>query len=104
MLRTRRSVPGRLGLWSTACTIVSRSTAKTIGTRWGRPSGPTVASRATRAPANRSRACAAVTATSATCGNDPVELQVHVGDGLLQAVREPQLLEARRVQPALLAL
>src|SRR5207248_10792152 len=45
----RRSVRERFGLLSTAEYTVSRSSANTIGTRCGRPSGSVVASLATRA-------------------------------------------------------
>src|SRR5918999_5260909 len=56
MLASRRRAVVRLGLWSTADQIRSPSKAKTIGTRCGAPSTPTVARRATLDPANRRRA------------------------------------------------
>src|SRR3954452_23404953 len=63
MLRSRSSRCVTLGLTSsTAEYPVSPAAANTTGTRCGRPSAPTVASRATRAAANRLRAAAASTA------------------------------------------
>src|SRR5437899_9264784 len=56
MFASRRRAVVRFGLWSTAKTRMSSSSANTIGTRCGAPSGRTVASRATRARESASRA------------------------------------------------
>src|SRR3954453_23670028 len=62
MLARRLSLVVRLGLWSTALTIVSSpSSAKVIGTMCGRPAASAVASRATRAARNAVRASSAGT-------------------------------------------
>src|SRR5438105_15647703 len=55
MLARRRRRAERLGLWSTTEKATSPSRAKQHGTRWGRPSTSTVASRATGAAAARRR-------------------------------------------------
>src|SRR3954471_8300691 len=70
MLARRRSAVVRLGLSSTALTsVASSSSAKVNGTTWGRPSAPAVASRATRAAANRARASAPVMSLAVVLGD-----------------------------------
>src|SRR5690349_15637509 len=61
MLANRRRRLVRLGLWSTAVTMSSPSTANVIATRCGRPAASAVASRATRADASSARASSAST-------------------------------------------
>src|SRR5215218_7510377 len=80
MFARRRSRMVALGLASsTAVCTVSSWSAKTTGTRCGRPSAPTVARRATRARANRSRASEALRRTrSGPAALRSVAVELHV--------------------------
>src|SRR5579884_3574518 len=95
MLASRTRARVRLGLWSTAVTRVwESSSANVIGTRWGRPSDPTVAKRATGEVAKRRIASAEGRSGVASPGmRVPITLSLHIPNFNYPGVEPDQVFE-----------